>query len=101
MANVTFASSPIATETNRIYASTASIARISSGQTKTLTITLITIGSIAIRIGLIMWIFRVAAARREDGARLRVGAFWMRPNIIAGLPILKRINNDLWSIILC
>jgi hypothetical protein len=94
MANVTFVNFPTAMETNQTFASTASIDRINSGQTKTHTITLITIGSIVIPIGFIMWIFRVVVARLGGGVVRRGGVFWMRPVIIAGLRILKRIERN-------
>jgi hypothetical protein len=50
---------------------------------------LITIGFIAIRIGLIMWISHAVVALLGDGVCQREGVFWMRPIIIAGRILLQ------------
>lgn len=93
MENVTFVNSLIVAEIHLTFVSIGSTVKTNFGRIKILIITLITTASTAIRIGLIMLIFRVAVARLEDGVRQREGAFWMRQIIIVGQIMLKKTER--------
>lgn len=82
--NVTFVNFHTVMEKNQTFASTGSTVKTSFGLIRIHTITLITIGSIAIRIESTTWIFHVAVVLLGGGARRRGDAFWTRQGIIAG-----------------